>query len=347
MARTALLLDLDGTLLDIAPTPDPVVVPPGLIASLHALRTRLDGALAVISGRPVEQVEPAAGRGPRDRRRAWRRGAPRAGRGARSASSLPTPPEAWFAAGARIAAAHPGVTAGAQGERLRAALPRRPGARPALGEAMAALVAGSDRFAMLPAHMAWEVRPRGADKGIAVAALMRRPPFAGRVPVFIGDDVTDEDAMAEARRTGRRRVARGRRVRHRGRRAGLAARGRRHRHVVAPGLRPEPRQGGFAPLGPPTRGTASGLLPWECGDGEGAWACGVGVAPREGRPRRRTPMPPPHPHTPMDGFQGLRPWRGSKGQRPLVGSGRSPSLPSGMRRRRWLIAGRGPIFRLI
>src|SRR5271165_4849615 len=57
IARAALLLDLDGTLLDIAPTPDAVVVPPDLLASLRALRTRLDRALAVISGRPVEQVE--------------------------------------------------------------------------------------------------------------------------------------------------------------------------------------------------------------------------------------------------------------------------------------------------
>src|SRR5580704_4628026 len=57
IARAALLLDLDGTLLDIAPTPDAVVVPPDLIASLRALRTRFNGALAVISGRPVEQVE--------------------------------------------------------------------------------------------------------------------------------------------------------------------------------------------------------------------------------------------------------------------------------------------------
>jgi len=53
IARAALLLDLDGTLLDIAPAPDAVVVPPDLIATLRALRGRLDGALAVISGRPI------------------------------------------------------------------------------------------------------------------------------------------------------------------------------------------------------------------------------------------------------------------------------------------------------
>jgi len=57
-------------------------------------------------------------------------------------------------------------------------------------------------FAVLPAKMAWEVRPVGMDKGTAVRALMARPPFAGRVPVFVGDDVTDEDGMREARAMG-------------------------------------------------------------------------------------------------------------------------------------------------
>ena len=50
--------------------------------------------------------------------------------------------------------------------------------------------------------MLWEVRPLGADKGNAVVALMQRSPFAGRLPIFIGDDVTDEDGMREARKLG-------------------------------------------------------------------------------------------------------------------------------------------------
>jgi trehalose 6-phosphate phosphatase len=77
-----------------------------------------------------------------------------------------------------------------------------PAEGPALGEAMAALVEGSDRFMILPARKAWELRPHGADKGTAVMDLMRRAPFVGRMPVFIGDDVTDEDGMEAARRLG-------------------------------------------------------------------------------------------------------------------------------------------------
>jgi trehalose 6-phosphate phosphatase len=202
IARAALLLDLDGTLLDIAPTPDAVVVPPDLIASLRALRGRLDGALAVISGRPVEQVEAllpdtaqaiAGEHGGAIRHRPGE---------ALERIDLPTPSEAWFAAAARIAAAHPGAALERKTHGFVLHYRAAPALGPALSEALAALVEGSDRFVVAPARKAWELRPRGADKGIAVEVLMRRAPFAGRVPVFIGDDVTDEDGMAAARRLG-------------------------------------------------------------------------------------------------------------------------------------------------
>ena len=64
------------------------------------------------------------------------------------------------------------------------------------------LLAGSSEFELLPAHMLWEVRPRGADKGKAVRRLMDRAPFLDRLPVFVGDDVTDEDGIAAAEAMG-------------------------------------------------------------------------------------------------------------------------------------------------
>ena len=202
IATAALLLDLDGTLLDIAPTPGSVVVPPGLISSLRALRARLDGALAVVTGRPVEQVEALLGD-------AVPTIAGEHGGAIRHAADepldrveLPAPSETWFAAGMRIAAVHPGVTMERKAKGFVLHYRAAPAVGPALGEAMAALVAGSDRFVILPARKAWELRPRGADKGTAVELLMRRAPFVGRLPVFIGDDVTDEDGMAAARRLG-------------------------------------------------------------------------------------------------------------------------------------------------
>ena len=202
LARAALLLDLDGTLLDIAATPESVVVPPGLIVSLRGLRARLGGALAVVSGRPVEQVEallPDAIRAIAGEHGGAIRFAPG---DLLERLDVPAPPEAWFAAGARIVAAHPGAAMERKAHGFVLHYRAVPSLGPVLGEAMLGLTEGSDRFVILQARKAWELRPRGADKGTAVGALMQRVPFAGRVPVFIGDDVTDEDGMAAARRLG-------------------------------------------------------------------------------------------------------------------------------------------------
>lgn len=202
LPRAALLLDLDGTLLDIAPTPDAVIVPPDLLISLRTLRSRLNGALAIISGRPVEQIEsllpdtiPAIA-GEHGGAFRFAPGTPL------ERPDLPTPPDAWFAAGARIVAAHPGALFERKSHGFVLHYRAAPEHGPALRDAMAALVENSDRFAMTAAHMAWELRPKGADKGIALRTLMARAPFAGRLPIFIGDDVTDEDGIAAAQAMG-------------------------------------------------------------------------------------------------------------------------------------------------
>jgi trehalose 6-phosphate phosphatase len=201
-ARTALLLDLDGTLLDIAPTPDAVVVPPGLVADLRALRTRLGGALAVVTGRPIAQVDallddaPYAVAGEHG-------GAIRHAPGqAEQHAPLPEPPAEWLATGAAIAAAHPGALLERKSRGFVLHYRAAPEHGPALQRALQALMQDTPGFAVLAAHMALELKPLGADKGTAVAALMADAPFAGRLPVFIGDDVTDEDGMAAARRMG-------------------------------------------------------------------------------------------------------------------------------------------------
>jgi len=81
-------------------------------------------------------------------------------------------------------------------------VPGLPDALPAFRDSLSALVAEDDRFGLLDARMAVELVPRGADKGRALAALMATPPFAGRIPIAIGDDLTDEHAIAEARARG-------------------------------------------------------------------------------------------------------------------------------------------------
>ncbi len=200
--RTALLLDMDGTLIDLAPTPEAVVVPPGLIGVLSTLRDQLSGALAIVTGRPVEAVDrllgPAPGAVAGEHGGAIRRapGQPM------ERPDLPAPPAAWLDAAAALAAAHPGALLETKARGFGLHYRLAPDAGPVFEAGLRAMLAGSAAFQLMPGHMLWEVRPRGADKGSAVEALMRADPFAGRLPVFIGDDVTDEDGMARARALG-------------------------------------------------------------------------------------------------------------------------------------------------
>lgn len=197
------MLDLDGTLLDMAPTPDAVVVPPGLTNDLRRLRAAMDDALAIVTGRPIEVIDTLLGDAPHAVA-GEHGGAIRPAPGAPiERPDLRPPPEAWLAAGARLEAAWPGamLERKARGFGLHFRLAAE-GAGPEIHDALSALVAGSPDFELMQGAMLWEVRPRGADKGHAVAALMRRAPFLGRLPLFIGDDVTDEDGMRAARGLG-------------------------------------------------------------------------------------------------------------------------------------------------
>ena len=199
---SALLLDFDGTLVDLAPTPDAVVVAPGLRETLRRLRDRLGGALAVITGRPVETVDALLGDAPYAVA-GEHGGAVRHAPGeALIRPSLPSPPPEWLQAAGHLVAAHPGTLLERKARGFALHFRAVPEAGPALHDALTALLSGSGTFELLPAHMLWEVRPRGVDKGKAVHLLLARPPFAGRKPVFIGDDVTDEDAIRAARALG-------------------------------------------------------------------------------------------------------------------------------------------------
>jgi len=199
----ALLLDLDGTLIDIAATPDAVVVPPDLLPVLRRLRPRVADALAVVTGRPIAEVDALLGDAPYAV-------AGEHGGAIRHAPAAPVEravladlPAGWLERAERIAAGRPGVLL--ERKRRGFALHYRlaPHEGPALRRAMLEILSGhDDRFAVLAGQMTWEMRPLGADKATAVAGLMQRPPFAGRVPVYIGDDVTDEDGMRAARAIG-------------------------------------------------------------------------------------------------------------------------------------------------
>ena len=197
----ALFLDVDGCLLEIAATPDAVRVPPALRPGLHALAERLDGALALVSGRSLDTLDaliglpqlPAAGLHGLERRHA-------AGQG----HGPPASPAALASVTAdaeALVARHPGTLVEYKGPAL--ALHWR--AAPASGRALAAFATAV--LPRLPGYRLQhgrevvEIRPSAhgvhrADKGASIVDFMAEAPFAGRVPVFAGDDLTDEAGFA-------------------------------------------------------------------------------------------------------------------------------------------------------
>jgi len=190
----ALFLDLDGTLIDLAPTPDAVCVAPGLIDVLQGLRQQLDGRLAVVSGRPLEQIDallaplvlPAAGVHGMQRRGAD---------GVLSNAPLPGLSEARACADA-LAAAYPGVWVEEKYGALAVHYRQAPDAGPLCKAALADVIRATPELLLMEGKMIVEVKVAGVDKGTAIRDFLASIPFAGHRPVFIGDDTTDEAGFA-------------------------------------------------------------------------------------------------------------------------------------------------------
>jgi trehalose 6-phosphate phosphatase len=200
VGRAALFLDFDGTLVEIAPRPDAIRVPAGLPALLLRLRAELEGALAVVSGRPLRELDhylpvPLAKAGDHGAAIRVDPGLPA------EAPTLPVPPDAWRQQAMALALMHPGVLVEPKTHGFALHYRQAPEAGAPAHALLAALVLDSP-FQLLAARKAWEVRPRGPSKASAVRRLMQSPAFVGRLPVFIGDDVTDEEGMDAARALG-------------------------------------------------------------------------------------------------------------------------------------------------
>lgn len=194
----ALFLDFDGTLVEIADGPDAIAVPERLGAGLERLATRLGGALALVSGRGIDNLQSFLG--PLPLHLAGSHGghvlAP-CGTPLREAEPLPAPVTEALGAFAR--------DKGLLYERKAhgAALHYR--ARPELEDdahGFAQDLAAAHGLVIKSGKCVIELVRPGADKGGAVDLLIGQPPFAGARPVFIGDDVTDEDGFAACTRLG-------------------------------------------------------------------------------------------------------------------------------------------------
>lgn len=198
----ALFLDLDGTLLDIACRPDDVHVDARLHDDLARLRARLDGAVALLSGRTLAQI---------DQLFDWDRHVAAGLHGAQLRTpdgTVHTTGDAATFAQARARAAE--LVAGTRGvlledKRLALALHyrRAPEAR-ACAERIAQTLlqdVGGSHVLQHGDHVI-ELKPAGVDKGRALAALMQDPPFRGRTPWMLGDDLTDEHAFRHVNASG-------------------------------------------------------------------------------------------------------------------------------------------------
>ncbi|MBA3773749.1 MAG: trehalose-phosphatase [Ramlibacter sp.] len=194
----ALFLDFDGTLVDIAPQPEAVIVPSGLVGTLTALNHYLGGALALVSGRPIDQIDaflrplqlPAAGV-----HGAERRGADG------SMKLLSTHPLQYVEEAAQaLASRHPQLRLETKRGSLALHYRQAPELEQECLQAMQAAVEKSPGLTLLHGKMVVEAKPGGASKGGAIEAFMQEAPFAGRSPVFVGDDFTDEVGFATVQR---------------------------------------------------------------------------------------------------------------------------------------------------
>jgi trehalose 6-phosphate phosphatase len=197
---SALFLDFDGTIVDLAPLPGAVIVPRGLVDMLGSLGERLGGGLALISGRPIEQIDaflhplrlPTAGVHGLERR------------GADGALTLLSthPLQHVEQAASSLAAKFPQLLVETKRGSVALHYRQAPELAALCLETMQAAVAESPGLTLLPGKMVLEAKPGGASKGVAIEAFMKEPPFAGRRPVFIGDDFTDEVGFSLVQRLG-------------------------------------------------------------------------------------------------------------------------------------------------
>jgi trehalose 6-phosphate phosphatase len=196
--KTAILLDIDGTLLDLAPTPHDVRVPPTLRRTLERLQQCTGGALALVSGRSLADIDlifkplklsAVGGHGAEIRQSA---------NGSADRNAMLPLDEDLKQQLAYIARLDPEIIIEDKDFSLAIHYRLAPDKKRAIEDAVAAIVdeLPPSSIEVLPGKGVVEIKKIGFNKGTAIRELMSHPPFAGRRPVFVGDDTTDETAFA-------------------------------------------------------------------------------------------------------------------------------------------------------
>ena len=201
--QLAIFTDFDGTLVEIAETPDDVEVPGLLAGQLERAARELGSAFAVLTGREIADIDrflaplhlPVAGAHGTQRRRAD--------------GVVETIDPAAIIGAEQIARAvsqlvqdNPSLILETKEGAVALHYRQAPELETAVRIAMEEAVHSVTDFTLVPGKMVIEARPRAASKGQALRAFMREEPFVGRTPIFIGDDTTDEDGFIAAQELG-------------------------------------------------------------------------------------------------------------------------------------------------
>ena len=200
--RIALFLDVDGTLIELADTPETVIVPDGLIALLQRLALGLDGAMAFVTGRLISDIDHILA--PLRLSAAGVHGAEMRLEPDQEIERVTAAlPDEITQTMRKLALDIPGVIAEPKGGGLALHYRLAPQAeRDILAALTAAIGRHAGAFELVPGKKIFEVVPSGLSKGTALAKLAALPAFQDRIPIMIGDDVGDEPAFAVAEGLG-------------------------------------------------------------------------------------------------------------------------------------------------
>jgi len=204
-----LFLDVDGTLVELTDSPQQTVAEPEIKTLLSRVAERLDGAVALISGRSIEYLDalfaplrlPAAGL----------HGV--ASGAMQGASFVDAQLDGARRAVTALTEAHPGTSVEDKGRTIAVHFRMAPQHETAIRQSLIA-IAGSlgSNYHIQEGNRVLEIKPRGFTKATAIRAFMQEPPFSGRQPVFVGDDLTDQDGFRMVEDQGGLSIAVGERV---------------------------------------------------------------------------------------------------------------------------------------
>lgn len=197
----ALFIDIDGTLLEMAPTPDAVVVPAGMVQMMGDLERTMGGAIALSTGRSVAEADKlfaplklitSGVHGTEARSEA----------GGKVTIMVPAVSANLLDEIMAVAAMSADIIVEVKGAGVAVHYRKVPELRSALETELGKIAERRDTLVLRPGRRVLEVIPKGYSKGAGLASLMRHPPFEGRQPIMIGDDYGDESAIRMAQELG-------------------------------------------------------------------------------------------------------------------------------------------------